>query len=432
MSAPACGVGISGGGCTLTLTLLPQVETNPQGAYEVMAVRLGALHRARQTWATVSGMRRALVPGAPTAPRRPAFMGGREARHSVGVVHAGRRAAAVGALSRTMDGRGGGAKDAGGARPSLPWEQRWDPGPILETYCRGARAAGSGRAAGEEAEHVWVVELSVPRSQLAGMGERVRKRLAGAAADTLSHCKDGGVGGGGAVGGEVLEVSTCAVLFTLGINERQTVANRTGRAGVQSEVNEMGLRRTEAYARAVEAWRQDACARGLPVADAVAGSGCYLSGRNEVRAGRHCCGRGARLPTRAHAHAQISELLSQLRGSVARSDTSKYKITTLVQTAELLVRGMCGARVTMCKSAKDRTSMSVTLEEVVLARARHAAVSRDGAEAVLLEALRAEGVRLENARKNVGKRKFAFNRVQLELFPREYRPPLYAIGKAQT
>ncbi|KAF3837525.1 hypothetical protein F7725_004989, partial [Dissostichus mawsoni] len=55
------------------------------------------------------------------------------------------------------------------------------------------------------------------------------------------------------------------------------------------------------------------------------------------------------------------------------------------------------AFITSCKSAKDRTAMSVTLEQA--------------------------GCRMENVQKNIGSRKFAFSGVQLLTFPKLYRPP---------
>lgn len=47
----------------------------------------------------------------------------------------------------------------------------------------------------------------------------------------------------------------------------------------------------------------------------------------------------------------------------------------------------------------------------------------------VLRVLRAEGARRENARKNVGLRAYAFNKLQCEMLPKEYRPPAYCTGK---
>jgi hypothetical protein len=41
----------------------------------------------------------------------------------------------------------------------------------------------------------------------------------------------------------------------------------------------------------------------------------------------------------------------------------------------------------------------------------------------LRDVLRSDGVRLANARKNTGKARFAFNRLQVMALPKAYRPP---------
>ena len=74
----------------------------------------------------------------------------------------------------------------------------------------------------------------------------------------------------------------------------------------------------------------------------------------------------------------------------------------------------------MCKSGKDRTSMSVTAEQVQLLRMHHELPAYD-ATRVLLE-MRGEGCRMENTRKNVGKRGYAFNALQRLLLPESLRP----------
>eukprot|EP01043_Picozoa_sp_COSAG02_P034496 COSAG02_NODE_2415_length_8913_cov_2.989676_8_plen_997_part_00 len=132
------------------------------------------------------------------------------------------------------------------------------------------------------------------------------------------------------------------------------------------------------------------------------------------------------------------------------------KGAVLLQHIALLARALGGARVTHCKSGKDRTSMSCTLEEVQLlssslgrlqlqhrigtkptAAAGEAGAAVDGvalsaAQDDWCQVLRAYGVRRENVRLNTGKDVYAFNKVQASFLPEEYRPPPGSHGKAAS
>ncbi|KAH8275755.1 hypothetical protein KR026_004731 [Drosophila bipectinata] len=113
----------------------------------------------------------------------------------------------------------------------------------------------------------------------------------------------------------------------------------------------------------------------------------------------------------------------QLRANVSKN-------VKILHLAEDACRLMDGLRFTSCKSAKDRTGMAVTLEQCrVLVRefqlpAKHVPH--------VLSTMRSQGTRMDNVLKNIGKRKYAFNRTQASFLPEMYRPPVGNYGKAQT
>lgn len=108
--------------------------------------------------------------------------------------------------------------------------------------------------------------------------------------------------------------------------------------------------------------------------------------------------------------------------------TGKHK-DVLIASGDV-VRLLQGVRLTCCKSGKDRTAMSATLEQARLLEKRHRLPPRDTLAAA--QTLRRHGVRLEVCRKNVGKPAFAFNSFQVALLPRQYRPPASTLGTVQS
>ncbi|XP_037814556.1 inositol polyphosphate-4-phosphatase type I A isoform X1 [Lucilia sericata] len=187
------------------------------------------------------------------------------------------------------------------------------------------------------------------------------------------------------------------VFFNIGINEKATLAEAVGRTREQHRSNwDNYVRLKQYYSRF----------RKLPL-------------------------QAPETPSKNEPHKPASELLlnilnfmeEQLKANVSKN-------VKILHLAEDACRLMSGLRFTSCKSAKDRTGMSVTLEQcrVLVQEFQLPAKSVP----YVLNTMRSEGCRMDNVYKNIDKRKYAFNLPQVLSLPAMYRPPVGAYGKAET
>uniref|UniRef100_K3XCX0 Uncharacterized protein n=1 Tax=Globisporangium ultimum (strain ATCC 200006 / CBS 805.95 / DAOM BR144) TaxID=431595 RepID=K3XCX0_GLOUD len=123
------------------------------------------------------------------------------------------------------------------------------------------------------------------------------------------------------------------------------------------------------------------------------------------------------------AEEQVQQEFRALENAImdAAQSLVKTKRPEILKRSSDLCRELGGGRVTVCKSAKDRTAMSVTLEQVRILHRHHDLP--DNRIPATVSVMRSHGVRIENALKNTGKRQFAFNKLQRSLLPEEYRCP---------
>ncbi|XP_064405086.1 inositol polyphosphate-4-phosphatase type I A-like [Halichondria panicea] len=185
-------------------------------------------------------------------------------------------------------------------------------------------------------------------------------------------------------------ITVCAVLFTQGINEQQTFADKFFDSSYQDQINMKSLQKLTSY-----------CTR-------------YHD---------HFGSANAKLHLKA---IKANQLLEQLRTQV---HTRKDKNVEILSLSADLCRTLDCGRVTSCKSAKDRTAMAVTLEQTRILLGMQMDPS---CQQHTLDAMRSQGTRLRNTEKNVGVPLYAFNAIQVFTLPPLYRPPEGTYKKLQT
>jgi hypothetical protein len=125
----------------------------------------------------------------------------------------------------------------------------------------------------------------------------------------------------------------------------------------------------------------------------------------------------------------IGTLMRRYAAAVEVQSGTKADVNILLLSTRLC-RALGVGIAVACKSAKDRTSMSVTYEQAdILARAH-----RLPRKYVLPVAnrMRTQGVRRTNCFHNIGVPLFAFNGFQLQCLPRIYRPPEHVAGAKKS
>ncbi|XP_075990875.1 inositol polyphosphate-4-phosphatase type I A [Anticarsia gemmatalis] len=193
---------------------------------------------------------------------------------------------------------------------------------------------------------------------------------------------------------EHLSFTITAVFFNIGVNEKATLAEALGETTPQYHSNSDNLDRLNKYYHKYS--------KIFPT-DHMAAS--RASSRTKP----------------------LEEVMENLRISVHKKIPKNVEVLHL---ASLATRLMNGVRFTSCKSAKDRTGMSVTLEQCSILATEYHLAEHEMKKA--LSIMRSEGCRRENTLKNIGVRKYAFTKKQVMALPLEYRPPPGTYGSSQT
>eukprot|EP00042_Codosiga_hollandica_P047409 m.513514 g.513514 ORF g.513514 m.513514 type:complete len:1173 (+) comp57441_c0_seq1:45-3563(+) len=179
------------------------------------------------------------------------------------------------------------------------------------------------------------------------------------------------------------------VLFTMGINEQQTLAMLFDDTSIQHIINCAGARSLQKYV-------------DLFV--------------------RHC------MATKATQDVpRITDLMLKID---KECQANKSKNVDLLIAIQEIIQLVGGARLICCKSGKDRTSMSVTLEQCLSLIGQHG--MHPEALGLTVDLMRTVGTRRDNLQKNIGERRYAFNMLQCFALPKLLRPPVGTFGSSVT
>jgi hypothetical protein len=193
-----------------------------------------------------------------------------------------------------------------------------------------------------------------------------------------------------------MPIACVPVFIQQGVNEMQSLAIAMRHdIGVQHEIIERSTRTLKSYVKSY-------CALVMKSDDGVARRG---------------------LAELMHDAKKLKTMASDL------ALRSEKNVELLALTADL-TRRVGGGRIVCCKSAKDRTSMSVTWEYArILCHTYGLAKDR---LPELLDDFRDEGVRRANVIKNTGKKLYAFNNIQRPCLPPELCPGSWVCGSTAS
>ena len=231
------------------------------------------------------------------------------------------------------------------------------------------------------------------------------------------------------------------VIFNQGVNEEQTMSNWAyglGSSRQQNEINSESFREllnyfsvykttyqkeTASIERTVERLRSGGASQAnnaepQRLVEHSQFSGLPATAEPSIASSNHLACLQMELNRRTQKMQKLDSILKQLDDVVK---IKREKRIDLLSLASNFARMVHGGITISCKSAKDRTSMGITLEQAKLLEEEHGLTNFNRIN--IAEFMRRHGVRRLNALKNVGSDKYAFNQFQKAFLPEDLRPP---------
>ena len=190
-----------------------------------------------------------------------------------------------------------------------------------------------------------------------------------------------------------IPIKLCGIVFTQGVNERQTLATYSGfqETKIQPRINLNSFKRFSEYHSKFKI--------------------CQLSKTS--------------VPIHLQSLMEYSEELKNKLGGTL-SDVKNEKNVNVIIYASELTKLMGGLVTFMCKSGKDRTGQGVTLDQARELVKKHSVTEVQH----MLDSFRSIGVRRQNVWANTGQFQFAFTNFQASFLPACLRPPPDTLASA--